>query len=285
MTRRRLMVVDDEPDMGDFVCAVAEGAGFEASCVHHGREFIEAVDRNVDVLVVDLFMPDVDGIELIRFLHQEQVRTPLILMSGVDKNVLHSARELATELGLQVLGSLNKPFRKTDLVDLLATASRVDPGPARTPQPDPDAQIAEADLRRALSNRELIPHFQPQFDMVSRSVVGAEALVRWQRPECGIVLPGCFIPLAERTGIIDDIDEVVLQHAVAQCRAWHDAGMPIRVSINFSPGTLKDLTFPDRLAALMAAHRLEPASSLWRSLRATRWTICPSPWTSSPAFA
>ncbi len=256
--KRRLMIIDDEPDMGEFVCAVAEGAGFDASCVQHSKEFMASLDHSIDVLVLDLFMPDVDGIELIRFLREKEFEAPLILVSGVDRNVLHSAHELATELGLQVLGSLNKPFRKTELERLLATLSSGSSRVSQLPELDAQSPVSLHDLLNALSSRQFIAHFQPQFEMDSRRIVAAEALVRWQSPERGLVLPDRFIPLAESTCTIDDIDDLVLRQAITQCRAWHDAGMPIRVSVNFSPGTLKDLAFPDRLAALVRAQNLDP---------------------------
>ncbi len=258
MTRRTLMVVDDEPDMGEFVCAVAQGVGFEARCVHHGREIMGELDRSLDVLVLDLFMPDVDGIELIRFLGAQGCPIPLILMSGVDKSVLHSAQELAAELGLQVVGVLNKPFRKADLTRLLEDSAVARPRPGPTAPAASFSDIAEDELRQALVRREFAAYFQPQIEIGSRRIIAAEALVRWQSPERGMVSPGPFISLAERMGVIAHIDDLVLQQAIVQCRAWHDAGMPLRVSINFSPGTLKDLGFPDRLAALMAAQGLQP---------------------------
>jgi EAL domain-containing protein (putative c-di-GMP-specific phosphodiesterase class I) len=258
MSRRKLIVIDDEPDMGEFVCAVAEGAGFDATCVQRSQEFMASLDHSIDVLVLDLFMPDVDGIELIRFLREKKFEAPVILVSGVDRNVLHSAHELATELGLQVLGSLNKPFRKTELERLLATLSSGTSRVSQAPELDAQSPVSSHDLRHALASRQFIAHFQPQFEMDSRRIVAAEALVRWQSPERGLVFPDRFIPLAERTRTIDDIDDLVLRQAIIQCRAWHDAEMPIRVSVNFSPGTLKDLTFPDRLAALVRAQNLDP---------------------------
>ena len=258
MSRRKLMVIDDEPEMGEFVCAVATAAGFDTCCTHHAQEFMASADRSIDVLVLDLFMPDVDGIELIRFLRENEFEAPLILVSGVDKNVLHSAQELATELGLKVLGSLNKPFRKADLEKLLGAVSSGDSSASQAPMPDPQSPISAYDLRQAVLSHQLIVHFQPQFEMASRRIVAAEALVRWQSPELALVFPDRFIRLAERTRIIDDIDDLVLRQAVTQCRAWHDAGVPIRVSVNFSPATLKDLAFPDRLAALVKAQHLDP---------------------------
>ena len=106
MSRRKLTVIDDEPDMGEFVCAVAEGAGFEARCVQHAGEFMASVDQPVDVLVLDLFMPEVDGIELIRFLHENEFEAPVVLDILVRGRAIHvrkAGREDQEEAELELV--------------------------------------------------------------------------------------------------------------------------------------------------------------------------------------
>lgn len=93
----------------------------------------------------------------------------------------------------------------------------------------------EAGLRRALENREFVVHYQPQIDLASGTVSGAEALVRWQHPEQGLIPPDQFIPVAEETGMIWAIGEVVLNTACYQVQAWQQAGLPLqRVTVNLS---------------------------------------------------
>jgi len=92
----------------------------------------------------------------------------------------------------------------------------------------------DSSLRYALERGELLLHYQPQVDVHSLRIVGAEALLRWQHPERGLIPPSEFIPLAEESGVIIPISEWVLENACRQGRAWQDEGLPVSVGINLS---------------------------------------------------
>lgn len=93
----------------------------------------------------------------------------------------------------------------------------------------------ETELRRALERGEFLLHYQPQFDMAERRIIGFEALVRWQHPQLGLVPPNDFIPLAEETGLIAPLGDWVLREACTQAKAWHSAGhRDLRMAVNLS---------------------------------------------------
>jgi len=130
------------------------------------------------------------------------------------------------------------------------------------------------DLRRALDRGELVLHYQPQISISTGDVVGAEALVRWQHPERGMVFPDEFIPFAEHTGIIGPLTRHVLDTALAQARVWSDAGRPLPVSVNLSARNLLDISLPDQVTELLAAHGV-PAELL--NLEVTESAIMTEP--------
>jgi len=99
-----------------------------------------------------------------------------------------------------------------------------------------DERLAlEAALRRGLEQGELVLHYQPKIDLVTKRIVGAEALVRWDHPERGLLLPGHFVPLAEQSGLVVALGEMVLTEACEQTRRWQKEGLPVvPVSVNVS---------------------------------------------------
>ncbi len=115
------------------------------------------------------------------------------------------------------------------------------------------------DFRRALEkDDEIIVHFHPIVDLGTGQVHGAEALVRWQHPELGLLQPAAFLEIVEQTGLIGDMTTCVLQKAIAECAAWHAAGRDLTVSVNLSVRNLHDPMLSSQVAQMLDRHRLPP---------------------------
>jgi len=114
------------------------------------------------------------------------------------------------------------------------------------------------ELRQATDSGGLELYFQPKQSVESGHIVGAEALVRWNHPTRGVVRPDDFIPLAERTGLILPLTGVVLEQALVELQRWHEQGWMLSVAVNVSIQNLLDELLPDRIARLLARHRIEP---------------------------
>ena len=120
MRQPRLLVIDDEPALAEFVAQVARDCGFLPVLCADDRGFREAFRaERPDVVVLDLGMPGMDGVELLRFLADEDNRAPVLIVSGFDRRVLESAFRLGEALGQEMLGPLEKPVRVHELERLL----------------------------------------------------------------------------------------------------------------------------------------------------------------------
>ncbi|MDG1582636.1 EAL domain-containing protein [Pseudomonas sp. GOM6] len=117
------------------------------------------------------------------------------------------------------------------------------------------------DLRHAAANGELLLYYQPKLDIRSRQAHGAEALLRWNHPQYGMVSPGEFIPLAERTGSIQLLTAWVIEEALRQLHLWNQCGLKLQVSLNISAEDLVSLDLDERIATLLEAHEV-PAEQL-----------------------
>ena len=111
-------------------------------------------------------------------------------------------------------------------------------------------------MRQALASQRFRLHYQPQIDLKTGAVIGAEALIRWRDPELGEISPGQFIPVAEETGFIIAIGDWVLEQAVRQAARWREQGMTMPVSVNVSALQFQQADFNDRVAAVLREHEL-----------------------------
>jgi EAL domain-containing protein (putative c-di-GMP-specific phosphodiesterase class I) len=145
-------------------------------------------------------------------------------------------------------GTLAKPVLLADLQMKLAAA-----------QTTQNRALDADDLRRGIAAGEIVPYYQPKASLTERGWVidGVEALARWQHPRLGVVMPDEFVPLAERVGAIGDLTSSVLGAALKQMRAWNDEDLKLTCAVNLPPTLVTDLSFPDRIAALLSQHSLD----------------------------
>lgn len=120
MSLRQLLLIDDEPDFGRFVAEAAEEAGYNAHITTTAGPFQHNyLEIRPDVVALDLAIPGVDGVELLRFLAEQKCTAPVIIISGFDRRVIESSIRLGEALGLNMAGHLAKPVRLDELVGML----------------------------------------------------------------------------------------------------------------------------------------------------------------------
>ena len=257
VARRRLVVLDDDPAMTALIAFVA-ARHFEVEVASGPDHFVAlACDPGTTFALLDLMMPQTDGIEVLRMLAAAACRAQLVLMSALDERVLDSARRSAAERGLPVHGILAKPFTPMQLLALLdRPLARADD--AAAPVAEEVVAVTAADLEAALDAGAIEVAYQPKIAVANGSLVGFEALARWTHPLLGAVPPAVFVPLAERCGLIGRLTEAVLEQALGWFGA---AGLPdgTALSINLSALSLDDTRLADTLQARCAVHGVDPA--------------------------
>ena len=235
----RILVIDDDVDFADFVRKVAESCGYEVRTTTSPGEFRQwARDWQPTHVILDLVMPEVDGVEILRFLAADLCSARVLIMSGYDGRVVEAARRIGTERGLDIVGTLQKPLRARELRSLL---EKIRLGEDR---------VTEEALCQALDHGDIRPYYQPKLDLHSWQPAGFEALVRWHHSGRGNIPPGEFVPVAEASGHIDQLSEAVATQAMAQMGEWHGQGIEARVAINLSSLNLHEEALADRLDLL-----------------------------------
>ncbi len=254
----RILVLDDEPFMLKLLGQVLANLGFnQVTTFDRGGDALEWIDLSdipPDLILLDLNMPEMDGIEFVRHLVQRSYTGSLILISGEDERMLQTAVKLVRAHKIATLGHLRKPASPEALSVLLAKWT---PYRQRAPR-GVYKTYAAGEVHAAITNGLLVNHYQPKVDVASGKVVGVEALVRWRHPRDGMVFPDQFIGIAEEHGLIDELTRVVIGEAFAQARIWQDGGLHLHVAINLSMDNLASLEFVDYVTDAASAAGIAP---------------------------
>ena len=255
---RSLLVVDDEMDICEFVQDVAEDMAFLVTTTTTTYDFDAVYVDGLDAIILDLSMPDQDGIEVIRYLAEAGCRAALVLMSGLDSGVLATAERLARERGLTVIGALTKPIEVATLEELLDQVPSADGKTVQTltVTTEPSNSIPAEEQAIALREGQIVPWFQPRIRLEDMSFVGVEALARWQHPDRGLIPPDKFIQLAENNYLIDALTDTMVNQSLAAVAGWQQMGLTVDVSINYAAPSLADLNLPDDLSRRVSSHGL-----------------------------
>ena len=219
------------------------------------RCFQNTITPTVNVAIIDLALPGMDGLELIRTLAAMHCRARLIVVGAQSSNLMFAVETMAQAYGFDLLGTMTKPVSAARLAALLGNYAP--PAlPADCAPQGPSFTFSEVGI--GLQARQFEPFFQPKIELETGQVKGLEAFARWRHPEHGVLGPSAFIDALEQNNRIDFLDWSMIEKSVERCRQFHDQGIPISISINLAPETLAHPAFMQQIGACVARHRLLP---------------------------
>ena len=208
----------------------------------------------INVAIVDLELPGMDALDLIRHLGQHGASARLIVTGGQSAGLLFSVETLAQAHGVDLLGTIARPVTAAKLKPLLEHYTPLS-RPAR-PQGGPRFTFQEIGI--GLQKRQFEPFFQPKIELATGQVKGLEAFARWRHPEHGVLGPSSFIDALEEQGRIDFLDWSMIELSVERCRWFAERGIPVPISLNTAPETLAHPAFMRQIEACLTRHQILP---------------------------
>jgi len=256
-----LLVVDDDAFQRQFITSMLSAMGavtvYAAENGRQALDLIQAEDgKSIDVVLCDLSMPEMDGLEFLRLLGEKNRNVAIVIISALGSKLLLSAGNMAKMYGLNLLGVTEKPIAMHRIKDMF---DRYDLNLDEEGQQKDDQTVFSLDeILAGIRARQFEPFFQPNVNLQTGALAGAEALARWQHPERGLVGPSAFIPQLEQSGAIDELTFLMLEKAVSACRLFHDQGFPISISVNLSQVSLNDTRIAEKITRIVRDIGLDP---------------------------
>ena len=259
-----IMVVDDSPVQRAHAAQLCRQLGvglvYEAQ---HGAEALRQLDMlrmPPDLLLIDLYMPVMDGVELISQLHERDGQIPILVVSSQEQDILNAVHALSQTLKVPMLGCLPKPLKMQQLAAALAQYRSCLQGHHHAPlQAAAVLDIDPSDLCHAIDSDAIEVHYQPKVHMRTGLVRGMEVLARWTHPRLGRIPPDQFVALAEKEHLIFDLTQRVLRKAIAQAASWQHMGFNPSLAVNLSPLLLHNPHLVREITELVEGHHISPA--------------------------
>ncbi|MGZ5007370.1 MAG: EAL domain-containing protein [Methylobacter sp.] len=248
-----VLIVDDDPVARRQITVLLCSLGIQEVLTVEGAEAalieLERTGGGIDLLISDLNMPGMDGVEFLRHLAENNYRGRLIISSGVDERLLQTAADIVRAKGMNLRGILKKPVTRDALLSLLSAPCELSSASAITHE---QVVITPDDIQEGILRDEFEVHFQPKVDAITLRVVGMEALARWQH-NGKTIAPDVFIGVAERHGLIAALSEVLITKALAGGARLAKAGHSLTLAVNLSANWLSDIQLPEFILATVKA--------------------------------
>ncbi|WP_196220587.1 EAL domain-containing response regulator [Roseibium denhamense] len=252
----KILIVDDDPFITKLTTKILTKIGYDTVlAAEDGARGLEAVEAHgPDIIICDLNMPGMDGLEFLRHLAERNAACGIVLVSGEEKRILQTAAQLAEAHRLNVLGSLQKPIKPDPLKALLDTYAAQQEAAKR----GPIDVLSLKDIQDGLKSGCIDVFFQPKVSVADRRIVGVEALARWRGADGRLIPPIAFVPVIEDNGLIDEMTRQVFEKSIAVLADWWRKGLEISVAVNFSVDSLTRYEVFDLVSQAIAKEQADP---------------------------
>lgn len=245
-TQLVVLFVDDDAFqlevIGDMLRDLGVTKVLSANSGEQGLALFDSLELKPDLLLCDLQMPDMDGIEFLRQIAERAYQGGIGVLSGMEAGLRKAADTLARAYSLNLLGVLEKPARREALKALLFKIGQLQPKETAHFFEKP---LSPEELKTGLTQGHIEVFFQPKVAVAGRRMVGVECLARWRHPERGLLGPDTFIAVAERHGLIDELTLAMLSRAVNHMAEWQHHGNACKIAVNLSADNLNRLDLPE----------------------------------------
>ncbi|TMO67496.1 EAL domain-containing response regulator [Pseudoalteromonas aurantia] len=257
MEKPRVLVVDDSEVQRAHVIGLCEVQGiYDFDIAENGLVALEKLTlAKYDLAFIDLEMPVMDGVELVRRIAEKKLVKSVIILSSKDPSLILSIGTMAENDGLSVVGSFQKPLKGEELVTSL---KRFERGLAQVKTEQAKIDLTEQDILQGILKKEIILHYQPKLTVKGLLFKGVEALSRWHHPKRGDISPVEFIAAAERYGIISKLTIYLFEQALKQKADWFSHGLNFHLSFNLSPLSLSEYSLADDITAQVENYHVSP---------------------------
>jgi EAL domain-containing protein (putative c-di-GMP-specific phosphodiesterase class I)/CheY-like chemotaxis protein len=253
------LIVEDEEFQRQMLVEMLRGKVKSVLSATNGHEAVELLSRHasVDIIICDLNMPVMDGLEFLRHAGEAGYRGSVLIVSALHHTLLAAAEAMSKAYSINLIGVISKPLTWQLLEHAIRRHAALEP--KLHVRSVSRRSLTTEEIMQGLARDEFEPFFQPKVDLATGRVVGAEALARWRHPEQGIIAPAAFIKLLEDSGKIDDLMWTMLRKAIVFCGTLNTMGVDSSVAVNLSLKSLNNVELAGRVAATVERHNLDPS--------------------------
>ncbi|GGA76934.1 transcriptional regulator [Neiella marina] len=260
MVRADILVIGNisgsQPELRFLANQVASGAVVETDCAEEGLHLLEA-GFEPELVICDVCVKGMGCLDIIKRIGQLNFSTVIAFDNQICEKVLEVLRDRALIFGLKSVVALPYPLTKDTLTSLIESATK--DNAANSKSRPICFKATESGVAEALAANQLEAYFQPHVDTQTSELIGAEALIRWNHPEHGVLNPGQFLESVAGTEVMHQITLEMIQQAISAAVSWRCMGLNLRVSVNVDVSDIEKSNFAEMVSGMLNKAELAPS--------------------------